>query len=360
MTKKFLFAIFLAITSLLLTSRTVLAADSDFITYEPVKGPGAGRHIVFLSGDEEYRSEESLPMLAKILSQRHGFKCTVLFSVDADGTINPERGESLSNPDALDSADAIVMLLRFRHWNEATMKKFQAAVNRGVPIIGLRTSTHAFNGLPKAGGFEEYNFNQNGGWGKKVLGETWVSHWGNHKVEATHGEIEAVARKNALLNGVSDVFANTDVYEAYPPADATILLRGIVLKGMKPDEAPATYSKKRSSDGQEQSVNNPAMAVAWSREVKNEAGTVNRVVCTTMGAATDLQNEGLRRLVVNGVYWGLKLHVPRKANVELVDAYEPNMYGFGGYRKGIKATDHALGLKLRESSAEADKKAAAK
>src|SRR5262245_4457393 len=86
---------------------------ADFVEYEPKAGPGAGKHVVFLTGDEEYRSEEGLPMLAKILSQRHGFRCTVLFSVDDDGTINPKKADRLSHPEALDSADAIVMLVRF-------------------------------------------------------------------------------------------------------------------------------------------------------------------------------------------------------------------------------------------------------
>ena len=54
-----------------------------------------------------------------------------------------------------------------------------------------------------------------------------------------------------------------------------------------------------------------------------------------MGAATDLQNEGLRRMVVNAVYWGLGMEVPAKANVDYVDEYKPTMYGFGGYRYGL-------------------------
>jgi len=329
------------------TAQLAVAAEPDWITYQPKSGPGGGRHVVLLAGDEEYRSEEALPMLGKILSQRHGFKCTVLFSVDSDGTINPKRGESLSHPEALDSAEAIVMSLRFRHWNDATMRKFDAAMKRGVPLIALRTSTHAFNGFAKGSEWESWNYNASGGWGERVLGETWVSHWGKHKVEATRGEIEPGAADNPLLRGIKDVFGDSDVYEAYPPTDAKILLRGLVLKGMKPGDAPADYPKRRASDKVEQPVNQPAMPVAWTREVTNSAGTVNRVLCTTMGAATDLKNEGLRRLIVNGVFWGLKLEVPASANVEPVDAFEPLMYGFDGFRRGIKAADHVLGQKLR-------------
>lgn len=281
-------------------------------------------------------------MLGKLLSQRHGFKCTVLFSLGADGTIDPNAGASLSHPEALDSADAIVMLLRFRHWDEATTRKFEAAVNRGVPIVALRTSTHAFNGYPKDSPYAAWNFNNNGGWGRKVLGETWVSHWGNHKKEATKGIIEAANASQAVLRGVSDLFANTDVYEASPPADATILVRGQILQGMTPDTAPASYRKANASKV-EQDVNTPMMPVAWLRVVKNDAGTENKILATTMGAATDLANEGLRRMVVNGVYWGLGLDVPEKADVTPVGDYKPTMYGFGEFKKGLKPDDFAMG-----------------
>src|SRR4029079_4274922 len=91
--------------------------------------PGAGRRVGSLAGDEEYRSEEALPMLAKILSQRHGFQCTVLFSVGPDGTIDPNAVGSLSEGAALDQADAIVMSLRFRHWADADMARFAARLN---------------------------------------------------------------------------------------------------------------------------------------------------------------------------------------------------------------------------------------
>lgn len=314
---------------------------ADHVVYEPA-GAAKGKHIVLLSGDEEYRSEEAMPMLGKLLSQRHGFKCTVLFSLGADGTIDPNAGASLSHPEALDSADAIVMLLRFRHWDEATTRKFEAAVNRGVPIVALRTSTHAFNGYPKDSPYAAWNFNNNGGWGRKVLGETWVSHWGNHKKEATKGIIEAANASQAVLRGVSDLFANTDVYEASPPADATILVRGQILQGMTPDTAPASYRKANASKV-EQDVNTPMMPVAWLRVVKNDAGTENKILATTMGAATDLANEGLRRMVVNGVYWGLGLDVPEKADVTPVGDYKPTMYGFGEFKKGLKPDDFAMG-----------------
>ena len=337
---------------LFITSLAVATAQSTLVFNPPAGIAPKGKHIVLLSGDEEYRSEEALPMLAKILSQRHGFKTTVLFALDPDGTINPDNQQSLPGSEALDSADAIVMLLRFRQWPDDAMKRFVDAFHRGVPIIALRTATHAFN-FPAASPWAKYTHNTKiegwvGGFGKHVLGETWINHWGRHKVEATRATIEPSSSNDPLLRGVTEVFGNSDVYEAYPPADAKILLRGIVLKGMNPTDAPADYSKRRATDRQEQGINSPPMAVAWTRLHTNETGKQNKIFTTTLGAATDLENEGLRRLIVNSVYWGVGLAVPAAADVRLVDPYQPFMYGFKGYRVRLKPADYVLGQVVRE------------
>ena len=324
--------IFLSIFTLLLPVPHIQSAD-DHISYQGKTGPGKGKHIVFLSGDEEYRSEEGLPMMAKILSQRHGFKCTVLFSLNEKGEIDPNNQKSLSHPQALNSADAIIMLLRFRTWPDDVYKHFDDACNRGIPIIGLRTSTHAFRG--KLGGF-----------GKRVLGEKWVSHWGGHKREACRGTIEPGAEKDPILSGVSDVFADSDVYEAYPPEDAKILMRGLVLENMNPDSKPSNRQKKNRQLNKVTGVNDPAMAVAWTRKHKWPSGKTSPIFTSTMGAATDLKSAGLRRMIVNATYAGLGMKVPKKANVDYVDPYKPLFYGFNTFRRGIRPADHALGKVL--------------
>ena len=307
------------------------------ITYPPGAGPGAGKHVVFIAGDEEYRSEEGLPMLAKILSQRHGFKATVIFSADEEGVILPGRRETLTNPEVLDSADAIVMLTRFRTWHDDAMKKFETAYLSGVPIIGLRTATHAFAGLKAP--WEKYNNGAKGEWpggfGRFVLGEKWVAHHGAHKKEGARGIIEPAAKDNPILNGVTDIFGDSDVYTADPEPDSKILVRGQVTETLDPASAPVAGKK-----------NDPMQPIVWTRLHKNAAGKTNRILCTTMGAATDLQSEGLRRIIVNGVFWGLELPVPAKANVDYVDPYSPSFYAGGGERKGFKVSDLALGKPL--------------
>src|SRR5258708_24906827 len=175
----------------LLALLSLSLSAADILVFPGKSGPGVGKHIVFLSGDEEYRSEEALPQLAKILSERHGFKCTVLFPIDpGTGIINPNNQTSLPGAEALDSADVIVMSLRFRHWPDEQMKHFVDAYLAGKSIIALRTSTHAFSYSADSkspyGKFSWDNKSWPGGFGRQVLGETWVAHHGAHKKEATH------------------------------------------------------------------------------------------------------------------------------------------------------------------------------
>lgn len=325
----------LSLLPLVLSVTMTAAGAQDFLHFEGKDGPGKGKKVVLLAGDEEYRSEEAMPMLGKILSQRHGFTCDVLFSADADGTVQPEKGELLTHPESLDTADAIVMSLRFRHWPEATMKKFEAAVNRGVPIVALRTSTHPFN-FGKDHAYAKWTWNgEGGGFGRSVLGETWVAHHGNHKVEGTRGIVPAGGESHPLLRGVGEIFGDTDVYTANPLPDVKVVLQGQVTKTLDPT-SPAVDGPK----------NNPLQPIVWVRENKAQSGKVNRIVTTTMGSASDLKDEDLRRLTVNGVFWGLGMEVPAKADVTLVDPWEPSPYGFGGYRKGLKVAELDLGKAL--------------
>jgi type 1 glutamine amidotransferase len=320
--------------TLFLNPALALADEPGFITYSGGNGPGKGKNVVLIAGDEEYRSEDAMPMLGKILSQRHGYNCTVLFSLNQKGFIDPNAGASLTHPEALDSADVIVISIRFRKWPDEAMKHFDDAMKRGVPVIGLRTSTHAF----RFGGNSAYkSYNS---FGRDILGENWVSHWGKHKVEATRGVIEESNAMDPILNGVTDVFGDSDVYEAAPPADAKILMRGKVLKGMKPTDPPADYSKKRAN-GVEQPINEPMMPIAWTRLIPRD-GKQQKVFCNTMGAATDLASEDLRRMVINAVYWATDLEVPAKADAGYVGSFEPLMYGFNGFTKNVKPSAHAL------------------
>src|SRR3990172_4058269 len=174
-----------------LASGTVKAGD-PWVVYEGGEGPGKGKHIVFVTGDEEYRSEESMPQMAKILAQRHGFQCTVLFAINKEtGEIDPNTVDNIPGLEALGTADLMVMFTRFRELPDEQMKQIVDYTNSGKPIVGLRTATHAFSYVKNASSeYAKYSYQDKkfeGGWGRQVLGETWINHYGHHKVESTRG-----------------------------------------------------------------------------------------------------------------------------------------------------------------------------
>jgi hypothetical protein len=330
-------AVFLMFLSQLLLA--TVAPAKDWVVYEGRQGPGLGKQIVFLTGDEEYRSEEGLTMLARILAVRHGFKCTVLYAINpADGTITPTLLDSIPGIEVLDTADLCVMGLRFREWPDPQMKHFVDYVNSGRPMIGLRTATHSFNYVKnKQSPYAKYTWNGKewpGGFGQQVLGETWVNHHGNHGVESTRGVINEAFQASPILRGVTDIWGPTDVYTvSHLPKTADVLVWGQVLRGMKPTDPPVEGPK-----------NHPMMPLAWTRTVTGESGKTARVFTTTMGAAVDLENEGLRRLLVNACYWavGLEDRIPAKNNVDYVGEYKPLWFGFGKHKPGVKPADLEL------------------
>ena len=326
----------IAISSLCFAALATFAADSSsYLHFEGKSGPGKGKNIVFIAGDEEYRSEESLPMLAKILSQRHGFDCTVLFSLDPTGTyIDPNNQKSITNPQAIAKADLIIIQTRFRQWTAEEYQYLADYLNAGKPMIGLRTATHAFTGSGKTGDFKWADF------GLKILGEQWVNHHGNHKVQGTRGVIEEANANHPILSGVKDVFALSDVYTVanLDEKKDTVLIRGAVTATLDPTSKPIDGPK-----------NNPMMPVAWVREYTAPNGTTKgKSFCTTMGASIDFKNEDLRRLIVNAAYYLSGLKVPAKADVSYVDPYEPTMYGFNNapdfYKnRNLKVSELTLG-----------------
>ncbi len=175
--------------------------------FEGKEGVGKGKKIVLLSGDEEYRSEESNPMLAKILSQRFGYDCTVLFSMSDDGQyIDPNNQKSMVGIEALKNADLMIIGTRFRQLDDEAYSILGDYLNAGKPVLAYRTATHAFRGKGETDGFQWQQF------GPKIVGEGWVNHHGRHKVEGTRGVIEEKNRNHAILQGVQSVFGRSDVY----------------------------------------------------------------------------------------------------------------------------------------------------
>jgi hypothetical protein len=178
-----------------------------------------------------------------------------------------------------------------------------------------------------------------------VLGETWISHHGHHGVQSTRGAIIAERRNHPVVQGCDDIWGPTDVYTVTLPLPENVqpLVMGQVLEGMKPDDKPVAGDYVTERKGGQKSVkrpNDPMMPVAWITSFTGRSGKTSRVFTTTMGAASDFESEGLRRMIVNAVYWTLGLSAPKRAKVDLVGAYQPTFFGFGKYRRGVKPADH--------------------
>jgi len=307
------------------------------LVIEGASGPGSGKQIVLVSGDEEYRSEQALPQLAKILAARHGFRCTVLFAIDPkDGTINPERRDNIPGLEVLDAADLMVIFTRFRDLPDEQMRHVVDYVESGRPIVAMRTATHAFE-LKSSKTYEKYSWQSkewDGGFGRQVLGETWIAHHGHHGQQSTKGIVVKGEESHPILRGIhdGDIWGPSDVYEVRVPLPdgSQPLILGQVLEGMRADDPPASGKQ-----------NDPMMPVAWVKSYTGTQGKTARVFTTTMGAAQDLENEGLRRLLVNACYWvlGLEDKTPEKTNVGLVGDYKPLPFKFGGFAKGIRPSE---------------------
>ncbi len=356
-----------ALANLLFAFSPSHADDAQWVVYEGKEGPGKGKHVVLISGDEEYRSEEALPQMGKILAVHHGFKCTVLFSIDPKtGEIAPTVLNNIPGLEALETADLMIIATRFRNLPDEQMKYIDDYLKSGRPVIGLRTATHAFNMKGKTL-YSRYSFNYRGpekewaqGFGRAILGETWVSHWGNHKSQSTRGIIHEGAKDHPIAHGLKDgdVWGPSDVYEVrlpLPEGSVPIVMgqvmdregpgeKGDVNYGMKPtDSKVARTSRTAGRKGVD--PNDPMMPVGWTKSYQIPGGKPGKVFTSTMGSSTDLVAGGTRRMLVNAVYWcvGLADAIPSNGTkVDLVGEFNPRAYSFGGYQKGVKPADHQL------------------
>ena len=320
-------------------------AEQPWAVFEGKEGAGKGKHIVFVTGDDEYFSEDGMPVLAQILAERHGFKCTVLFAINkTTGVIDTNTKDNIPGLEALEKADLMVIFTRFRALPDDQMKRIIDYSDSGRPIIGLRTATHAFDFGIGESAYKKYTWTSkdpDGGFGRLVLGETWINHHGHHGHQSTRALIAAGAEKNPILRGIGDgeIWGTTDVYTTRQPipADFTPLLMGQVLTGMNPKDPPAPPETDPKTN-KTTDKNNPMMPVAWTRTYTGAQGKPSRIFTTTMGGAMsgkrDLDNECLRRLLVNACYWavGMEDKIPEKADVELVGK-------FGQFKKGVKPGD---------------------
>ncbi len=349
------------------TVETMENSPIEWIIFEGNKDFKKNRKIVLVSGDEEYRSEEALPQLAKILSTYHGFDCTVLFAQNPEnpGVIDPNYTDNIPGLKALEDAALVFLFTRFRALPDEQMQYFKNYLLEGKPIIGIRTATHAFHFKDSTNlwyhwgnyyGKEDSDWA--GGFGRKILGANWHTHHGHHKNQSTWGVIAPGAASHPLLNGIGigAIWGPTDVYGVLLPLleDVQTFVLGQVVNragefdendlffGMKPtDQEVATTNPASKND---YNPNDPMMPIVWSKPYQLNNGKEGLSLTSTIGSSTDLLNEDLRRLFVNATYFLLELPVPEKANADLIGTYKPTQYSFhdDDYwdKKNLKVADY--------------------
>ncbi|MEZ5326529.1 MAG: ThuA domain-containing protein [Verrucomicrobiales bacterium] len=310
-------------------------ADSPlWLTYKGNGGPGKGKHIVLIAADQEYRSEQSMPMMAKILSMRHGFDCAVLFAVNDKGEVDPtmpvypEKGKEFKEHhipglEHLASADLVIFFPRLLTLPMAEREMIVKYIDSGKPIISIRTGNHGFHGaLPYQIDGKQVS------WGNDILGGSFMEHHGNWHADSTRGIIVPEQKDHPILRGVNDIWGDSDVYRTYKaggslPAGCTALVWGQPLLGRNPDDAPNPEKEP--------------LPVAWVKTWQTSSGKLARVFQSTMGSATDLQSAGLRRLIINAAYWSMKMEdaITPESSVDIVGPYNPLESGFNYEELGV-------------------------
>lgn len=257
----------------------------------PSQPSAAPPHVVFVTGDDEYRSEITMPMLARILEERHGMRTTIAYARPI-----PQTKDNIEGLEALETADLMVMFTRFRALPEAQLRRILAFVESGRPLIGLRTTTHAFL-YPD--GHERQPLND--GFGRDVFGQKWITHHGAQS--RTDVTIDEASRAHPILAGVEPFQARSWLYHVAPLHDVDLVL----LQGR------SVNSNKAGKQG-EYPLTQP---VAWTRTYKGAP-----VFFTTLGHPADFTHESMRRLVVNAVLWALGRPVPEQgAEVGVTGGY---------------------------------------
>ena len=303
------------------------------VIYKGKKGPGKGKNIVFIATDHEYRGEETLPALARILAKRFGFTCTVIWALDQEGYIHP-GSSNIMGLEALDKADLLVLFTRFANFPSSQMKHLDNYLNTGKPVIGLRTSTHAFNNKSNLE-WAHYDYKYegdkkdwHGGFGDKILGETWVGHYGKNHQQSSQLILDPTNESHPILSGVKDVFVQCGGYKAFPQGNnLKIIARGRILNGMTPDSSPDKTKEE--------------MPVAWVRKYQMKNGASGNVFTTTHGASEDILNPGFRRMLINACFWtiGLEDKINPNSNIDFVGKYTPSTFSFKGYKTKVKPSD---------------------
>ena len=309
--------------------RTIALAGVALLAALPARAqtpePAESVHVVFVTGDDEYRSEESMPMLARILKRDHGFRVTVLYSLDERGVIDP-GASNIPGLEALTDADLMVIFTRWRALPDEQLRHVLEYVESGRPVVGFRTSTHAFryqNDPARAYLNEE--------WPRAVFGQRWITHHGHF--DDNQSPLTAVSllpwkEAHPILRGVEPFRAFSWLYhvdggEHELHGDSKPLLVGESLR--------SSHAQAGATD--RYPLVNP---VAWTKTYTGSSGAAARVFFTTLGHPYDFREESMRRLALNGILWALGRESeipPGGSRADMVGSYEPHDSGMGPQHK---------------------------
>ena len=302
-----------------------------WLTYRGETGPGKGKHIVLIAADQEYRSEYSMPMLARLLAKHHGFHTTVLFSLNQNNDVDPTQKirwedkaitHNIPGLEHLEKCDLVILFSRLITLPPEQLKHIYRYLDSGKPIIGIRTANHGFIGFDYQLNGKRIDF------GEAVLGGSFRNHHGRWQQDSTRGMIVEQNKSHPVLRGVRDIWGTSDVYRTYKeggslPDGCLPLVDGQPLVGRKPDDA----------------VNEKLipLPVAWVKHWTGNTGKTARVFHVTMGSAQDFQSEGLRRMTVNAAYWCLQMEtdITENSRMDIVGPYDPPDSGFAYARLKI-------------------------
>jgi len=249
--------------------------SADFLGGAPFRFKGdKPDHVVFLIGEGEYHTGETLPEFAgKELAWR-GFRCSFV-------TAPPTGGNDFTNFAAIKDADVLVVSVRRRTPQKEMVALIRQHLNAGKPLVGIRTASHAFAATPPDDRHAAWpNFDG------EILGGDYQGHYSNAAPNGppTMIRVAPEAAAHAVLNGLpADGLRSTSTLYKNPAPGGTITPLLIGWVEGQPEKHP----------------------VAWVNTTHNR-----RVFYTSLGSPADFQQPFFRRLLLNGILWALNQPIP--------------------------------------------------
>lgn len=219
--------------------------------------------IVFIAGEYEYHSKETLPPLAKELAREYDVETQVLERPD------DEKQQTIPGLGALKDADLVVLMVRRMVLPEEQLNQIKDYLRSGKPLIGLRTASHAFEN------WKEFDH--------EVLGGNYQNHRGN-KLKNTVSVIPEM-RNHPLLRGVEGFVSDGSLYRNTP---------------LQPETTPLLMGKVEGF---------PIEPVAWTHRYHG-----GRIFYTSLGHPNDFKEESFQHLFHNAIDWALGEPLARRSS----------------------------------------------